>query len=56
MLVALHLVERKECIMVGDLKTGYIVVPHDAKLKKELEDRCTHTGRNPAEWVRSFQW
>ena len=56
LLVALHLVERKECIMVGDLETGYIVVPHDAKLKKELEDRCTQTGRNPEEWVRRFQW
>jgi predicted RNase H-like nuclease len=31
--VALHLAEGRDCLMVGDLKTGYIVVPHSADVK-----------------------
>jgi predicted RNase H-like nuclease len=56
LLVALYLAEGKECLMVGNMDTGYIVVPHDAKLKMELEDRCLQTGREEAEWVRTLQW
>lgn len=56
LLVALHLAEGKKCLMVGDLQSGYIVVPHDSQLCTELGDRCRKTGRNPKEWVRSAQW
>jgi predicted RNase H-like nuclease len=55
LLVALHLVERKACLMVGDQKTGYIVVPDDAGLREELDDRCKQTDRAPSEWVRVFR-
>jgi predicted RNase H-like nuclease len=55
LLVALYLAEGKECLMVGDLRTGYIVVPHKAELNKELEDRCNKTGRKPVDWVRKIQ-
>jgi predicted RNase H-like nuclease len=55
MVVALHLAEGKKCLMVGDLQTGYMVVPDSAMLHTELEDRCTQTGRNPAEWVFSHR-
>jgi len=41
-------------MMVGDLQTGYIVVPHSAELHAELDARCKKTGREPSEWVRSF--
>jgi predicted RNase H-like nuclease len=55
LLVALYLAERKDCLMVGDLQTGYIVVPYDAGLRAELEARCNQTGRVPSEWVRAFR-
>lgn len=55
LLVALQLAERKDCLMIGDLETGYIVIPHSAELGMELEARCKKTGRAPSEWVRVFQ-
>jgi len=55
LLAALHLAETRECLMVGDLDTGYIVVPYGEILSKELEARCERTGRTPSEWVRSFR-
>ena len=55
LLVALHLAERKDCLMVGDQQTGYIVVPYGAGLHAELEARCDQTGRVPSGWVRVFR-
>lgn len=55
LLAALHLVESKDCLMVGDLNTGHIVVPYGQGLREEIECRCKKTGRAPAEWVRSFR-
>ena len=55
LLAALYLVERKACLMVGDLNSGYIVVPDDARLRRELENRCGKTGRAVADWVRVFR-
>lgn len=55
MVVALHLAEGGECLMVGDLETGFIVVPDSETLRTELEDRCRQTGRDPSEWVRTVQ-
>ena len=55
LLVALHLAEGKECLMVGNRKTGCIVVPHSAELHGALAARCEVTGRVPAEWVRVFR-
>lgn len=40
LLVALYLVEKKECLMVEDLDAGYILVPYGNSLSKELEIRC----------------
>lgn len=54
LLVALHVAEQKQCLIVGDLQTGYIVVPHSAELHAELDARCKDTGREPSEWVRKF--
>lgn len=53
--VALYLAERRECLMVGNMKTGYIVVPFGDVLRDELHERCKTTGRTPCEWVRSFR-
>ncbi len=40
--------------MVGDLQTGYIVVPDDVEIRDELATRCKKTGRVPSEWVQKF--
>lgn len=55
LLVALHLVERKDCLIVGDQATGYIVVPDDARLRAELDDRCRQTERASSDWLRVFR-
>lgn len=55
LLVALYLAERKDCLMVGDRQTGYIVVPNGDALRAELETRCRKTGREPSQWVRVFR-
>ena len=55
LLVALHLAERKACLMVGDRLTGYIVVPYGDILYEELATRCQGTGRDPADWLQRFQ-
>jgi len=54
LLVALYLSELKKCLMVGNMDTGYIVVPAGDDLRKELESRCNHTDRKPSVWVQSF--
>jgi predicted RNase H-like nuclease len=55
LLVALYLAEQKHCLMVGNMQTGYIVVPHGAELHAELVARCKQSGRAPSEWVRKFR-
>ncbi|WP_027949576.1 DUF429 domain-containing protein [Haliea salexigens] len=55
LLVALHLVENQVCLMIGDLDTGFIVVPYGDHLSEELKTRCEQTGREPSEWLRSFR-
>lgn len=55
LLVALYLAERKDCLMVGNRQTGYIVAPHGADLRAELGARCNETGRVTSEWVRVFK-
>ena len=55
LLVALHLAERKDCLMVGNLDSGYIIVPSGDALRVELETRCHKTGREPSQWVRNFR-
>jgi predicted RNase H-like nuclease len=55
LLVALYLAERKDCLMVGDRQTGYIVVPYGGGILTELQTRCNRTGRPSSEWVRVFR-
>jgi len=54
LLVALYLVESRNCLMVGNTDTGYIVVPHGDSLYQELSERCKQSDRDPAVWVRLF--
>ena len=55
LLVALWLGEQRDCLMVGNVETGYIVVPDADGLRAELVARCHETGRPPADWVRVFR-
>ena len=55
LLVALYLAEHKDCLMVGDLQTGYIVVPYGGSILTELQTRCNRTERPSTEWVRVFR-
>ncbi len=55
LLVALYLAERKDCLMVGDRQTGYIVVPYGAELCADLDARCDQTRRARSDWVRKFR-
>lgn len=55
LLAALYFAEAKDCLMVGNLDTGYIVVPYEEALSYELMGRCRKTQRDPAQWVRSFR-
>lgn len=51
LLVAIYFSEGRDCIMVGNLDTGYMIVPFNAELLKELYNRCQNTGRIPSQWV-----
>ena len=55
LLAALYLAELRECLMVGNCDTGYIVVPFGDVLCEELQSRCQQTNRAPSEWVRPFR-
>jgi predicted RNase H-like nuclease len=55
LLVALDLAQGKDCLMVGEMQTGYIVVPYSAELCAELETRCSRTHLAPSELVRAFR-
>lgn len=55
LLVALHMAEGRDCLMVGDHQSGYIVVPHSPSLQSELEARCSVTVRPASEWVCTFK-
>lgn len=54
LVVALYLVEQRECLMVGNTESGYIVVPSGSTLRDELRTRCGDTGRPHGDWVREF--
>jgi predicted RNase H-like nuclease len=54
LLAALHLAESKDCLMVGDMKSGNIVVPDNTQLRMELNGRCELTGRLQRDMVRVF--
>lgn len=52
LLTAMHLAEGRDGLFIGDVQTGYIVVPYRQSLFDELAARCRLTGRNPADCVR----
>ncbi len=54
LVTAFFLAEGKDCLMVGDVKTGFIMVPYGEDLHQELEIRCKTTGRDPQKWIKIF--
>jgi len=52
LLVGLHMVQAGECLLVGDQRSGYMVVPFGEALHEELQARCTASGRDRDEWVK----
>ncbi len=55
LLAGFHVMEGLPCLVIGDLPSGYIVVPHEAKLAVELAIRTEGTARAPADWVRTVR-
>ncbi len=55
LLTALILVDRGQCLVVGNQQSGYMVVPFSEELQSELRSRCIQTKRDPEEWVRTIQ-
>lgn len=55
LLTAIRLTQQGECLLVGDAKTGYMVVPYGEQLDIELRRRCVATGLEPTKWVRKFR-
>jgi len=54
LITGLHLADGKQCIMVGDTNSGYMIVPFTDALYQELVIRCEKTGCISAEWVQPF--
>jgi len=55
LLVALHLIEGRNCLFIGEMGTGYMVVPYGQVLDEELIARCENTARPPANWIFQIQ-
>jgi predicted RNase H-like nuclease len=55
LLVGLHMVQHRDFLLVGDQRTGYIIVPFGEALHEELQARCTATERDRDEWVKRLR-
>jgi predicted RNase H-like nuclease len=56
--IGIRLIEGGRCLMVGDNRSGYILVPWSETLESQIEMRCEKTGRSARDWVRtiSVEW
>jgi predicted RNase H-like nuclease len=55
LLVGLHMVQSRKCILVGDQQTGCIIVPFNEALHEDLPARCITTGRDCDKWVKRLR-
>lgn len=55
LLVALWFVERRDCLMIGESDTGFLVAPHEPGLHCELLQRCADVNADPVRWVKTFR-
>jgi predicted RNase H-like nuclease len=54
LLVAVHFLEGKSCLMVGDLESGYIVAPNKNELCAELAVHCRKRKWRPEDRIHTF--
>lgn len=55
LLVALQFAAGGACLMVGDVRSGYVLVPYGEVLASELEARCRTKDLVAAEWVHTLR-
>jgi predicted RNase H-like nuclease len=55
LLVAIHMAQGKNCLMIGDLENGYIVVPDSDVLQAEFAEFRARPGKSETAPVRTFQ-
>ena len=55
LLVGLYMVQSREYLLVGNQRTGYMIVPYGKALHEELQARCIETGRDHYEWVKRLR-
>lgn len=54
LLVAIYNFEGKKCLMVGDLASGYIIVPDNPDMHRELTRRCAVKKLDASVYLRSL--
>lgn len=54
LLVAMDMAEGKDCMVIGEQKSGYIVTSASEMVKNELTQRCIQTERDPTRWIHSL--
>lgn len=54
LLVAMDMADGKDCMVIGEQASGYIVTTAAEMMQSELTQRCIQTERDPARWIRSF--
>ncbi|OGS93078.1 MAG: hypothetical protein A2061_09715 [Gallionellales bacterium GWA2_59_43] len=57
LLVGMLMAMNKDCLFVGNMDTGYMVVPYDETLYQEIIDRCGNSNpkRYPVDWIAQFK-
>ena len=55
LLVAMEMADGKECLLVGQQQSGYIVVSSSAMIHNELAQRCCATNRDPSHWLHKWR-
>jgi predicted RNase H-like nuclease len=54
LLVGICLVENKDCMFIGNMEAGGMVVPYSEALYEELGVRCDKTKRVRTDWIRKI--
>jgi len=57
LLVGMHMVGKHDCLFVGNMDTGCMVVPYGVTLHQELAMRCMQSNpiRQPDDWITKFK-
>lgn len=57
LIVGLRLISGEDCMFVGNMESGYMVIPYESErtLYQELEKRCAKTGRPDVGWLHKFK-